>query len=300
MKSASAAAPSKSLNRIWAGALALGISSLSIAAFAMSSARAAGYSQPGQIGFTEAATPIAEEMHVFHNWILVPIIVGICLFVLSLLTYVILRFNEKANPVPTVRTHNSALEVAWTVLPVMILIIIAIPSFRLLTHQIVVPEPDMTLKVTGHQWYWTYGYPQDQGGFSFDSYLTPDSELKPGQMRLLTVDNEAVVPVGKVVRILITADDVLHSFMVPSFGVRIDAVPGRMNESWFKAEREGVYYGQCSKLCGKDHAYMPIVVRVVSPEDYTAWLAEASKKFASADAGSIRLAENSRKAPPGR
>ncbi|VTZ26351.1 putative cytochrome c oxidase subunit 2 (fragment) [Methylocella tundrae] len=176
-------------------------------------------------------------------------------------------------------------------LPVMILVIIAIPSFRLLTHQLVVPPADITVKVTGKQWYWTYDYPKDQGGgFSFDSYLIPESDLKPGDIRQLSVDNEAVVPVGKVVHVLVTGADVIHSFTIPSFGVRIDAVPGRMNETWFKAEREGVYYGQCSKLCGKDHAFMPIAFRVVSPEQYTAWLASAAKKFASNAPHSIQLA----------
>ncbi|SFK19264.1 cytochrome c oxidase subunit 2 [Methylocapsa palsarum] len=267
---------------------------LSVSAFlasAISAARADGFPTPGQIGFGEAVTPIAHEMHFFHNWILLPIIVGIVIFVFGLLTYVVLRFNEKANPVPAQTTHNSTLEVIWTVAPVMILVIIAIPSFRLLTHQVVVPEADITLKATGKQWYWTYNYPKDQGGgFEFDSYLVPEASLKPGDMRLLTVDNMAVVPVGKTVRLLVTAADVIHSFTIPSFGVRIDAVPGRMNESWFKAEREGTYYGQCSKICGKDHAYMPIVFHVVSQEDYDAWLLEASKKFASNDAGPLRLA----------
>lgn len=240
-----------------------------------------GYPLPGQIGFQEAATPIAHEIEAFHNWILLPIITGICLFVLSLLVYVIFKFNEKANPSPAPTTHNSSLEVAWTITPVMILIVIAIPSFRLLTHQLTMPPADITFKATGKQWYWTYTYPKDQGGgFEFDSTMLRDSDLKPGDIRQLSVDNEAVVPVGKVVHIQVTAADVIHSLAVPSFGIRIDAIPGRMNETWFKAEREGIYYGQCSKLCGKDHSDMPIAIRVVSEEKYAAWLAEASKKFA--------------------
>jgi len=175
----------------------------------------------------------------------------------------------------------------------MILVAIAIPSFRLLTQQLVVPEADLTLKVTGKQWYWTYAYPADQGGgFEFDSVLIPDAELKPGDIRLLSVDNQAVVPAGKVVHLQVTAADVLHAFAIPSFGVRIDAVPGRLNDSWFKAEREGVYYGQCAKLCGKDHSGMPIAIRVVSEEAYAAWLAEAKKKFAAASNSPLRYAEN--------
>lgn len=250
-----------------------------------------GFPTPGQIGFTEAVTPIAHETHFFHNWILLPIIIAISLFVLGLLFYVIFRFNEKVSPAPSRTTHNTTLEVAWTVLPVMILVVIAIPSFRLLTHQVNVPEADLTLKATGKQWYWTYAYPPDEGsGFEFDSYMKPEAELKPDDIRLLSVDNEAVVPVGKTVHLLVTAADVIHSFTVPSFGIRIDAVPGRMNETWFKAEREGVYYGQCSKLCGKDHAYMPIAIRVVSPETYATWLVDARKKFALAETPPIRLA----------
>ena len=243
----------------------------------------AGHSEPGQIGFQEPVTDIAREVQFFHNWILMPIITIITLFVLALLVYVAVRFNEKANPVASKTTHHVGLEVAWTVIPVMILVVIAIPSFRLLTHQLVIPEADVTIKVTGKQWYWSYDYPKDQGGpFGFDSNLKPDEELKAenGDIHLLSVDNEAVVPVGKAVRFQITAADVIHSFIIQSFGIRMDAVPGRLNETWFKADREGIYYGQCSKLCGKDHAYMPIAVRVVSAEKYTAWLADAKKKYA--------------------
>ena len=244
---------------------------------------AIGYAEPGQIGFQDPVTPIAAEIQFFHNMILMPIITVITLFVLALLIYVGVKFNEKANPVPSKTTHHVGLEVAWTVIPVMILVVIAIPSFRLLTKQLVIPPADVTIKVTGKQWYWSYDYPKDQGGpFGFDSNLKPDEELKPenGDIKLLSVDNEAVVPVGKTVRFQITAADVIHSFVIQSFGIRMDAVPGRLNETWFKADREGMYYGQCSKLCGKDHAYMPIAVRVVSPEKYTAWLADAKKKYA--------------------
>jgi cytochrome c oxidase subunit 2 len=261
-----------------------------------------GFPAPGQIGMQVANSPIAEEIQFLHNGILLPIITIISLFVLALLVYVVLRFNEKANPVPSRTTHHALLEVAWTIIPVMILVVIAIPSFRLLTHQLVIPQPDVTIKVTGNQWYWSYAYPKDEGGgFGFDSMLKPEDQIDPakGDIWLLSVDNEAVVPVGKNVLIQMTASDVIHSFTIPSFGVRIDAVPGRLNTAWFRAEREGVYYGQCSKICGKDHAFMPIAFRVVSEKDYAVWLAQAPKKFAgvpdSAPA-SGRLAE----ASPGR
>jgi cytochrome c oxidase subunit II len=265
--------------------------SFGFSALLPSDAFADGIPFPGQIGFQEAATPIQQEIEFFHNWILLPTILAICLFVLGLLLYVIFRFNEKANPVPAQTTHHSKLEVAWTVLPVMILVATTIPSFHLLTDQLVVPEADVRLKVTGKQWYWTYSYPADQGGgFEFDSVVIPDSELKPGDIRLLSVDNEAVVPVGKVIHLQVTAADVLHAFAVSSFGVRIDAVPGRLNESWFKADRVGIYYGQCSKLCGKDHSAMPIAIRVVSAEAYAAWLTEAKKKFAFTNDSPVRVA----------
>ena len=244
-----------------------------------------GRADPGQMGMQPAVSPIADEMHFFHNGILLPVITVITLFVLALLIWVMFRFNERANPTPSRTTHNTLLEVAWTVVPVMILVIIAIPSFRLLTHQLVIPQADVTVKITGKQWYWSYEYPKDQGDFSFDSFLKPDAEP-----RLLAVDNEAVVPVGKVVKLQITSADVIHSFVVQAFGVRMDAVPGRLNEAWFKADREGIYYGQCSKLCGKDHAFMPIAIRVVSEKDYAAWLADAKKKFASNDAAPVTLA----------
>jgi cytochrome c oxidase subunit 2 len=175
----------------------------------------------------------------------------------------------------------------------MILVVIAIPSFRLLTHQLTIPPADITIKATGKQWYWTYTYPKDQGGgFEFDSEMIQAADLKPGDIRQLSVDNEAVVPVGKVVLVQVTAADVIHSFTVPSFGIRVDANPGRLTETWFKAEREGIYYGQCSKICGKDHSDMPIAIRVVSEENYAAWLAEASKKFALKDTEPVHFAAN--------
>jgi cytochrome c oxidase subunit II len=248
-------------------------------------ANGVGLAEPGQIGFQEAVTPIARDIHWFHDDLLMPIITLISLFVLALLGYVIWKFNDKTNPTPSKTTHNTLIEVAWTIIPVIVLVIIAIPSFRLLTDELVIPPADVTVKVTASQWHWAYEYPKDQGGgFSFESYMKPENEIKAenGDVRLLSVDNEAVVPVNKTVVLQITAVDVIHSFIVQSFGVRVDAVPGRLNETWFKADREGVYYGQCSKICGKDHAYMPIVFRVVSDEKYQAWLADSKKKFAAA------------------
>ncbi len=248
-----------------------------------------GHPDPGEIGLEQAVTPIAREMHFFHNDILLPIIVGVSLFVAALLLIVIFRFNERANPTPSQLTHHTGLEIAWTLIPVLILVAIAIPSFRLLDNQLIIPPTDMTVKVTGHQWYWSYDYPAS--GFSFDSYIKDPTDLKPGDIRQLAVDNEAVVPVNKTILVQVTATDVIHGFVVQSFGIRIDAVPGRLNETWFRADREGVYYGQCSKLCGEDHAYMPIAFRVVSDDEYKAWLVTAKKKFASA-ATSVRFAEN--------
>lgn len=252
-----------------------------------------GHPDPGEIGLQEPVTPIAREMVFFHNDILTPIIFAVSLFVAVLILYCFFRFNEKANPTPSALTHNTGLEVAWTLIPVMILVVIAVPSFRLLDHQLIIPAADMTVKVTGHQWYWSYEYPPDQGGgFSFDSYIKDPGDLKPGDIHLLSVDNEAVVPVNKTVLVQVTSSDVIHGFTVPSFGIRIDAVPGRLNETWFKADREGVYYGQCSELCGEDHADMPIAFRVVSEDEYTAWLATAKKKFASAKSAPLHYADN--------
>jgi cytochrome c oxidase subunit 2 len=259
---------------------------LSLAAFSgsfVSSAAAeapVGIATPGQMGFQTAVTSLAEEIHSFHDLLLWMCVI-ISLFVLGLLVYVAVRFNEKANPVPSRTTHSTTLEVAWTIIPVLILVVMAIPSFRILTHQLTLPEADLTIKVTGKQWYWSYDYPKDQGDFGFDSILKTGADLKEDDIRLLSVDNEAVVPVNKIVRMQITGADVIHSFVVPAFGIRMDAVPGRLNETWFKAEREGLYYGQCSKLCGKDHAFMPIAVRVVSEQNYQAWVADAKKKFAA-------------------
>ena len=236
-----------------------------------------GQPSPWQLGLQDAASPVMVDITWFHDFLLW-IITGITAFVLILLLVVIVRFNARANPTPSRTTHNSLLEVAWTILPVVILVAIAIPSFRLLFVQLDVPKPDLTVKATGKQWYWSYNYP-DNGNFEFDSLIVEDKDLKPGQPRLLTVDNEMVVPVNKVVHVLVTGADVIHSFAVPSFGVRIDAVPGRLNDTWFRATSEGLFHGQCSELCGKDHAYMPITVRVVSDAEFAAWV-ETEKKNA--------------------
>ncbi len=242
-----------------------------------------GQPTPWQMGLQQAAAPSMEDIVWFHDFLLW-IITGITIFVLILLLIVILKFNARANPVPSRTTHNTLLEILWTVIPVVILVVIAIPSFRILFVQLNLPPADVTVKATGKQWYWSYGYP-DNGKFEFDSLLVQDKDLKPDQPRLLAVDNEMVVPVNKVVRVQVIGADVIHAFAVPSFGVKIDAIPGRLNETWFKATREGVYYGQCSELCGKDHAFMPIAVRVVSDQAFAAWLEEAKKKYARDDGG---------------
>jgi cytochrome c oxidase subunit 2 len=202
---------------------------------------------------------------------------------LGLLFYVIIRFRHDRNPVPTRTSHNTVIEMLWTVVPVLILVIIAIPSFKLMYYMDRVPNPDMTIKVTGHQWYWTYEYP-DQNGLSFDSNIIPEADLKPDQKRLLDVDNPLVVPVDTVIRVYITGTDVIHSWFVPSFGVQEYAIVGRLNESWMNVEHPGVYYGQCNQICGINHAYMPIVIKVVAQADFDKWLGDAKKKFAAAPA----------------
>jgi cytochrome c oxidase subunit 2 len=266
---------------------------LAVMAIAGAGAAWAGSGQPSpwQLGFQQSATPVMDDIVWFHNDFLLWIITAITLFVLVLLVTVIVRFNARAHPTPSRTTHNTLIEVLWTVIPVIILLCIAIPSFKLLFFQLNTPPADLTVKVTGKQWFWSYSYP-DNGKFEFDSLMLKDNERqaalakdpKADVPRLLAVDNEMVVPVNKVVRVQVIGADVIHSFSVPSFGIKIDAIPGRLNETWFKAEREGVYYGQCSQLCGRDHAFMPIAVRVVSEQAFTAWLAEAKKKYASEDA----------------
>ena len=240
---------------------------------------ALGQPSPWQIRLQDSATPVMDEILWFHNFVMY-VITAITIFVLVLLLIVIVKYNARANPVPTKTTHHTGLEVAWTLIPVIILVSIAVPSFKLLFHQQNIPQADLTVKATGKQWFWSYSYP-DHGKFEFDSILLADKDRKADQPRLLAVDNALVVPVNKIVRVQTTATDVIHAFAVPSFGIKIDSVPGRLNETWFKATKEGVYYGQCSELCGKNHAFMPIEVRVVSEQAFTAWVEDAKKKYAS-------------------
>lgn len=264
------------LSRVSATALIFGIL---LASAGAALAQVVGQPTPWQMGMQLPVTPVGQDIYSFNTF-LFWITTAIAVFVLVLLAIIIVRFNARANPVPSRTTHNTVLEVMWTIVPVLILLLIAVPSFRLLFIELDVPKPDVTIKATGKQWLWSYSYP-DNGNFEFDSTVVQDKDLKPGQPRLLTVDNEMVVPVNKVVHVLVTGADVIHSFAVPSFGVRIDAVPGRMNDTWFKATREGMYYGQCSELCGVDHSFMPIAVRVVSEQEFTAWAAQAKAKFAA-------------------
>ena len=231
-----------------------------------------------QLGFQEAASESMRDIISFHDNLLLPIIVAISAFVLFLMLYVCIKFRASANPNPSKRTHNVAVEVLWTLIPCLILIVIAVPSFKILYKQDAIPKADLTIKAIGYQWYWGYEYPDEN--IIFDSYMVEDKDLKADQPRLLAVDNEVVVPVNKVVKVLITANDVLHAWALPSFGVKRDAVPGRINETWFKAEKVGTYYGQCSELCGIKHAFMPITVKVVSDEEYQEWLMDARVKFA--------------------
>jgi cytochrome c oxidase subunit 2 len=243
-----------------------------------------GQPSPWQIGLQQSASPVMDNIIWFHDFLLY-IITGIAGFVLVLLVVVMVRFNARTNPIPSRTTHNTLIEIAWTLIPIVILMFIAVPSFKLLFLQLNVPPADLTVKAIGKQWYWSYSYP-DNGQFEFDSLMLKEGERKEGQPRLLAVDNEMVVPVNKTVRVITTGSDVIHSFAVPSFGIKIDAVPGRINETWFTATREGVYYGQCSELCGKDHAFMPIAVRAVSEQAFSAWVEEAKKKYARDEAPS--------------
>ena len=231
-----------------------------------------------QLGFQNPASDGMRDIVNFHNNLLLPIIIAISVFVLFLMLYACVRFRASANPNPSKRTHNVTVEILWTLIPCLILIVMAVPSFKILYKQDTIPKADLTIKAVGYQWYWGYEYPDEN--IIFDSYMIEEKDLKSDQPRLLSVDNEVVVPVNKVVKVLITANDVLHAWALPSFGVKRDAVPGRINETWFKADRTGTFYGQCSELCGIKHAFMPITVNVVSEEEYNQWLEEAKQKFA--------------------
>ena len=240
-----------------------------------------GAAHPWGLNLREAFSPVMAEMVSFHN-ALIWLIVIISLFVLALLAIIVVRFNAKSNPKASKTTHNTFIEIAWTVIPVLILVIMAVPSFKLLYKSDVTPEAHMTVKAIGHQWYWSYEYP-DHGNFTYDAWLIQDKEDIDGEdrpyTRLLTTDTRVVVPVGKVIRVQMTSTDVLHSWAVPSLGVKKDAVPGRLNELWFEADREGIFYGQCSELCGTNHGYMPIEVHAVSEEEFLLWVEEAKENY---------------------
>jgi cytochrome c oxidase subunit 2 len=243
-------------------------------------AQVVGAPKPWEIGMQAAYGPLKAQEIWLHDLVLV-IITLITLFVTGLLGWVMYRYNAARNPVPTRTSHNTVIEILWTVIPVLILVVIAIPSFRLVYYLDRTPDPELTIKVTGHQWYWEYTYP-DKNNIDFSSYIIPDDQLKPGQLRLLTVDNELVVPVGKNIRVLTTSGDVIHSFFIPALGVQRYAIPGRTIETWFRADKPGVFYGECNQICGTNHSRMPIVVRAVSPEDFAAWLDQAKTKFSDA------------------
>tara|TARA_B100000941_G_scaffold286230_1_gene259436 strand:- start:114 stop:962 length:849 start_codon:yes stop_codon:yes gene_type:complete len=231
-----------------------------------------------QLGFQSAASKSMSDIVIFHDYMLLPIITAITAFVLFLVLYACVKFRASKNKVASQTSHNTIIEIVWTLVPCLILIAMAVPSFKVLYSQDKIPPAEVTVKAIGYQWYWGYEYPDEN--IIFDSYMIEDEDLKPGQPRLLTVDNEVVVPVNKVVKVLITANDVLHAWALPSFGVKRDAVPGRINETWFRADRTGTFYGQCSELCGIKHAFMPITVKVVTQAEYEDWLKEAKVKFA--------------------
>lgn len=246
-----------------------------------------GRAEPWQIDFQPPASPVMEHLVWLHDYLLV-IISVITAFVLILLAYTCIRFSAKNNPVPRKFSHNTLVEVLWTGLPVLILVAIAYPSWQ--AHKLMsdIPEPDVTLKVVGYQWYWNYEYPEE--GIQFDSNIKHQEDLQPGEPRLLTVDNPVYIPVNKNVRVLVTGGDVIHAWAMPAFGVKQDTVPGRLNETWFRATKEGTYYGQCSELCGRLHGFMPIQIEVVSQQKYEAWLKQAKQKFAARDFGATAWA----------
>lgn len=241
----------------------------------------------------DSGSLIHDRLTYFHNGWLMPLITIVVIFVFVLLVYIMLRFNHKSNPVPQKFTHNIPLEIVWTVIPALILTVLAFPSLKLLYYVDKMPgKPEMTIKATGHQWYWEYQY-QDAGNFSFNSNIVPDKDLQPGQPRMLTADNALVIPVNTNVQVLVTGADVIHAFFVPAFGVNTNAIPGRMNQVWINATHEGTFYGQCNKICGMNHGYMPIMVQVVSKQKYQQWLLDAKKKFADdrdTHAGNLKFA----------
>lgn len=279
-----------SVNKIGAALTALFISAaVGGTAVAQEAAKAIGAPQPKQLGFQEAASPVMEQLHDFHN-LLLWTIVAITAFVTVLLVYVMIRFSKRNNPVPSTTTHHFGLEVAWTVIPVLILLVIAVPSFRVLYYMDKAPNPELTVKITGHQWYWSFEYP-DHEGLAFESRMIPENEIQPGQLRLLEVDQRIVVPVGVDVRVLVTGADVIHAFAIPALGVKKDAMPGRLNETWFNASREGVFYGQCSEICGTGHGYMPIAVEAVSKERFQEWLGQQKQALNNNGSAPRQVAE---------
>ncbi len=243
-------------------------------------AQAVGAPRPWEMNMQPAFGPLKAEQISLHNLVLV-IITLITLFVGGLLVWVMWRYNARRNPLPSRTSHNTVLEIAWTVVPVLILVVMAIPSFRLVYYEDRTHDPDLTIKVTGHQWYWEYTYP-DNNNIDFSSYIIPDDQLKPGQRRLLDVDNQLVVPVGKNIRILTTSTDVIHSWFIPALGVQRYAIPGRTIETWLRADKPGVFYGECNQICGTNHSRMPIVVHAVPEQEFNAWLNEAKTKFSDA------------------
>ena len=251
---------------------------LSIFTFLLGSKALAEQPKNWQLGYQKSVTSVMDDLVFMHDYILLPIITAISVFVLFLILYAVWKFRASKNPNPTKTSHNTLLEVLWTVIPCLILVVIAIPSFKLLYKQDVIPKADITIKAIGYQWYWGYEYPDQK--IAFEASMIETKDLKPGQPRLLATDKHVVVPVNKVVKVLITANDVLHAWALPAFGVKRDAVPGRINETWFKAEKEGIFYGQCSELCGIKHAFMPITVEVVSEEKYKKWVEMAKVKYA--------------------
>ena len=238
-----------------------------------------GLSENWQLSFQEPATDLMSDIISFHSYILMPIITGISILVLLLLLIIAFRFNSSRNQTASTTTHNTVVEILWTVIPVVLLIIIAIPSFRLLYVSETIPKADLTIKATGNQWYWSYEYP-DYGSIVFDANMLNDDELSDPKLRLLETDTQIVVPVNKVVKLQITSNDVLHAWTIPAFGVKMDAVPGKLNETWFKANQEGIFYGQCSELCGPKHAFMPINVKVVSEKEFEDWIGFAKEEYA--------------------
>lgn len=270
------------------------VTTLLICNFYYGSAHAGqGLAVPWQMGFQDAASPVMEEIIDIHNFLLW-IIIAIALFVMLLMGYVFVRFRAAANPVPSKTTHNALLEVLWTVIPILILVVVCIPALKLMYYNDRVPDAEMTIKAIGHQWYWSYEYP-DHGNFTFDAVMLEDEERTKDQPRLLATDTSVVVPINTKIRLLVTSEDVIHAWAIPAFGVKKDGLPGRLNETWFQVDRKGTYYGQCSELCGVRHGFMPIQVEAVSKMDFAKWIEFAKKEYAEADFGRIEFAARTTK-----